>query len=149
MLKLQKRLFDKTVVQFKKRILDLEQIVAQQSREIKIQALKLKELITADMIKRNSIVNRDFQLLQQLSNPRSPPPLSTIDVDPKRKEGLMRNEFKKDLHQKYGRVNSLTAKKSVNTSQTDRLLSDPYSNIDQSQNSSRAAHNSSSISALP
>lgn len=64
MLKLQKKLFDKTLVSYKKKINHLEEMVAAKDKEIKIQALKLKELITADKIKRNSIVIRDFELLQ-------------------------------------------------------------------------------------
>lgn len=56
----------------------------------------------------------------------------------------MRLEFKKDLHVKYGRINSLSSKKPArdpNTSRTDRMLfADPYANIIQSDSNAAVSH---------
>ena len=73
LLQMQKKLFDKHVLAQNKVIKQHEQSIKEKDKELRMQALKIKELMTAGTdAQRNKIIRKDFQLLQSLAQASSP-----------------------------------------------------------------------------
>lgn len=73
LLKMQKKLFDKHVFNQNQRIHQLELILKDKEKEIRLQAIKIKELVYAGTDHhRNAIIKRDLPELQKLASAASP-----------------------------------------------------------------------------
>lgn len=69
LIRMQKKVFDKHMHEQQSKVKKLEDAAKEKDKEIRLQAIKLKELMTADQAGRKQIVMRDFTMLQQLSQP--------------------------------------------------------------------------------
>lgn len=116
---MQKKLFDKTLQEMNAKIKDMEVLLREREKEVKIQALKIKELMRLDNSGRKKVIKRDHDLLQQLSSPNINLQKNTT-ISKENKETL---ELQRELHLKYGRINPSTKLRS--SSSKGRLLSKP------------------------
>jgi hypothetical protein len=62
-MKMQKKSFEKMISEFKVKVQDLEFQMKDKDKEIKMQAIKIKEIMSFDKTKRSQVIKRDFQLL--------------------------------------------------------------------------------------
>ena len=70
---MQKKLFDKHLLEQNKVIKQHEQALKEKDKELRMQGLKIKELMTAGTdVHRNKIIKKDYHLLQSLSQASSP-----------------------------------------------------------------------------
>lgn len=61
---MQKKIFDKNQREQNLKVKKLEEMVKEKDKEIKLQAIKLKELMNSDRNGRQQIIKRDFTMLQ-------------------------------------------------------------------------------------
>ena len=62
---MQKKMFDKHVQKLNLKIQQLQQVIKEKDKELRMQALKIKELVYAGTdTHREQIIKKDFQLLQ-------------------------------------------------------------------------------------
>ena len=59
-MKMQKKSFEKIISELKAKIQDLEYQMKDKDKEIKIQAIKIKEIMSLDKTKRSQVIKRDF-----------------------------------------------------------------------------------------
>ena len=69
LMKMQKKSFEKTMSELRSKIAELESLMKDKDKEIKIQAIKIKEIMSLDKTKRSQVIKRDYQLLQELASP--------------------------------------------------------------------------------
>ena len=73
LLKMQKKMFDKHVQKLNLEIQNQQQSLKEKDKELRMQALKIKELVYAGTdTHREQIIRRDYQLLQSLASAASP-----------------------------------------------------------------------------
>lgn len=95
---MQKRIFDKEQNELNDKILQLENVIREKDKELRLQALKIKELVRLDQDQRKQAVGLDFNAYQQLVSPNR----SHLELQEDKKIKL---DAQRDLHRKYGRVN--------------------------------------------
>lgn len=61
---MQKKIFDKNQREQNLKVKKMEEMVKEKDKEIKLQAIKLKELMNSDRNGRQQIIKRDFTMLQ-------------------------------------------------------------------------------------
>ena len=101
---MQKKMFDKHVQKLNLKIKQLEQSLTEKDKEIRFQALKIKELVYAGTdTHREQIIRRDYQVLQSLSSAASPNRnLGTGSMVSS--ENLAKLNQRREFQLKYGRV---------------------------------------------
>ena len=63
LLRMQKQMFDKHTQKLNLKIANLEQLIKDKDKELRMQALKIKELMNADPVQKKQIIQRDFSIL--------------------------------------------------------------------------------------
>ena len=62
-LKMQKKIFDKNLQEMNLKVAYLENLIKEKDKEVKMQALKIRELMNTDTVSRKKLIKRDFTLL--------------------------------------------------------------------------------------
>lgn len=73
LLRMQKKMFDKSIQKFNLKIQEQEKLLKEKDKELRMQALKIKELVYAGtQVQRDQIIKRDLHQLQSLTSAASP-----------------------------------------------------------------------------
>lgn len=81
-------MFDKHTQKLNLKINQLEQELKDKVKELRMQALKIKELMNADDLQRKQIISKDFYLLQSLASATNPGRHQSNDLSPRVKKKL-------------------------------------------------------------
>ena len=63
LMRMQKKVFDKNMLEQVNKVKKLEDSIKEKDKEIRLQAIKLKELMSVDVSGRKAIIKRDFNML--------------------------------------------------------------------------------------
>ena len=73
LLKMQKKMFDKHTQKLNLQIQQQAGLIKEKDKELRMQAIKIKELVYAGTdVQREKIIKKDYQLLQSLASAASP-----------------------------------------------------------------------------
>ena len=101
MFKYNKKQQDRKIEELNSKIDQMELVIREKDREIKMQALKIKEILNTEKKERTNLIKSEFNSLSKLASPN----IHRRGISQISDENMIKLDKQRDLDHRYGRVN--------------------------------------------